>query len=66
MSAIELKMSVVPVELLTLHGLPLATVALVVIAFAAKFFFGSHKVGKALPTPGGTLTLSDAHKEETR
>lgn len=53
MSAIELKMSVVPVELLTLHSLQLATVAFIVLAFAAKFFFGPQKLGKALPTPGG-------------
>jgi len=54
MAAAELKMSPIPVELFTLHDLQLASVAFVVLAFAAKFFLSPHKVGKALPTPRGT------------
>lgn len=53
MSSAQLRMLAVPVEVVTLHSLQLATVAFLVLSFAAKLFSRSRKVGKALPTPGG-------------
>ncbi|KAK5957797.1 hypothetical protein OHC33_000986 [Knufia fluminis] len=54
MSSAQLTMLTVPVEVMTLHSLQLATVAVVVLSFAAKLFSRSRKVGKPLPTPGGS------------
>lgn len=57
--------SKLPVELSTIsaaQGIQLLSITFVVFVIASKLLFAPKKLGKALPTPGGTVLDSNESK----